>query len=429
VSHSALSAAAGDCLFVGIGVSVYDDQQWQPLEGVAQGVVKLAARLEQQGYLTYLLQSPKRQEIVDVLESRATLKEAGFKGPIVLVWSGHGDLVNETLALITRDTPSGAGKEDSAYRPDGLVAFLAESGSVDSLVIIDACWAGAGSTALLKRHIQELERRTLAGQEPAYAGIVSARGYERARDGAFLTELLELLENGPADVEPGLYDVHWSSHSASVPVGALLDTIARKRRGREQHPRTWLFGSSKIKFPNPRFDPEAPAQLVDDQARLARGEVALGEELVETPASAALIGRLAEGHPGLWLVTGAAGTGKSSCLAYAAARAPRPAVSLQAVSGIRELAAATAEAKGGRPILLDALDEAPPRERPGIIDLAYGWSRTRFVAVARRTPTDADATGSFAGAEQVIDVGAPEWQGDAIERYVLERLEHADGAH
>jgi hypothetical protein len=323
-----------------------------------------------------------------------------------------------------RDTPAGAGKEVAAYRPAWLVAFLADCGSVDSLVIIDACWAGTGSAELLLRSIRELEGTTAPGEEPAYACLVSARGYERARDGAFLADLLQLLEQGPVDVEPGAYDVLWSPTSPTVPLGALLDTISRKRRGRGQHPRWWLSGSSRIRFGNPRFDPAAPARLVEDQVRVVRGDEAAGEEHVATPASTALLARVAEDRAGLWFITGSAGAGKSTCLALAAAMSGRSVIRLRADDGIATLAATVSEAPGDV-VFVDALDEAPPRDRLGIVDLAYGWARTRFVAVAQRSTPDDD---SEAGAERVIDMSDPEWQGDAIERYVVQRLEGANGA-
>lgn len=415
-----LAAGKGDRLFLGIAVCEYRDSGWQRLEGARKGVDELREVLDADGYVASVVNDPTREEMVGVLMQGGSLREAGFTGPAVLVWSGHGDALGESLALIARDTPASvAGKENISVSPQGLVSFLSESGSRDSLVIIDACSAGAGDADLLAAHIKKLEGSTWPDGDPLLACVVSCKGYERARDGGFVSELVELLRHGPIGLEPGDFDVMWGRQRKTVPIAAVLEAVERKARGGSdpgQHPRAWCSPSSKIGFRNPLFDEQADPGLVDDSVRAVRGQSPQSAGLVETPASVALAQRIAERRPGLWVLTGGPGAGKSSCLAQAASALPGQVLELWAGSGLARLSRQVAEAPAELALALDALDEAPANELDGLLDLATASASRRFVVVSTR------GSESAAVAERVIDVGSSQWRGDAIRRYVAERL-------
>ena len=415
-------------LFLGIAVTEYDDGNWATLSGALNGVTTLKSLLDNDGYETRMLTNPRREELLEMLNGSGELKSAGFKGPFVLVWSGHGEVMDEALALILRDTPHlDPGKRNGAYRAGELIHFLVESGSNDSVVIIDTCAAGAADAELFIKHLRGLETKTWPGQQPRLACVVSCKAYEQAEDGAFLAELIELLTEGPGDVDLGAHALVWGPSSDAVPLPSVFHAIEKRAR-RDTHPRTWSAGSSDISFPNPGFDPKSQPALVDDRIRQVRGEPPQPPGLVETPAAGLLLERIVSGAPGLWVLTGGPGVGKSSCLGYVAETTNIDFVLLQARLGVEHLAGAVAVEKPLTAVALDALDEVPARERAGIVELATGWSRTRFVTVSTRTETAFDESGRaaaerlIAGAARTIDLGDPRWQGDAIARYVAERL-------
>ncbi|MET0558333.1 MAG: hypothetical protein ABW065_06650 [Solirubrobacterales bacterium] len=421
----------GKGLFLGVAVTEYDDAGWQPLAAAAQRVVALKELLEGQGYRAEIVSSPSRADLVEELRSRRAMRDEGFQGPAVLVWTGHAEVLDDALSLIVRDTPSNGAKSDFAYRAGGLVSFLADAGSTDSVVILDTCASGKADAELFLKHFAELEGSTWAGQHPSFACIVSCKSRERAEDGAFLGELIDLLANGPGDLDLGIHAVAWGAGCDSVPLSSLFPAIAKRKRN-GPHPRTWLAGSSDISFPNPNFDPEAGAALVSDRVREVQGKAPLAETLVETPAATHLIARSAEGNPGLYALTAGPGFGKSSCLSYLAAHSEGEVLLLQAGLGVEALAARVAGLPVTTTVALDSLDEASGRERSRIVALAAGWALTRFVVVASRTESAFDEAGRSAAAEligrasKVIDLEDADWQGDALSRYLVDRLSRID---
>ncbi len=417
---------SGVCIAIAIGE--YDDPKWKRLEGALQAAEHVTRLMAAAGYKTELVRNPSRREVLDVLTQRERLHKSGFSGPLVMLWTGHGKVIADELALIVRDTPATTGLEDFAYGPKGLVSFAFDCGSRDSLLIIDTCSAGAGDLAAIEATIRRLERATWPGRQPAFACIVSCKGYEKARDGAFLAELLKVLSRSPDVWDSGPFDVYWTPARQTIPLAAVIDRIGRGQ-GSDQHPRGWSEGSSDICFPNPAFDPTSGPALVDDRLRQVRGQAASVDFLVATPAAEALAHRVDDG-PGLWTITGAPGSGKSSCLAWAAMQWADRVLLISARLGLDAVVAAVGRASGDAAILLDSLEEAPPREREALVYLVQAWSRSRFVSVAARPPllhmASNERTARILGdAEAVVDVGSSEWLGDAISRYVTDRLREA----
>lgn len=423
-----MTVAENGGFFLAVAVSEYEDEGWdQPLSGALQSATKLEQILKEEGYSTELVPSPSYGVLAKIFAEREAAAASGSSNPAVLVWTGHAAVHDEALSLAVHDTPSGPGMGPLTYRAGDLASFLANLGSTDWVIIIDSCSAGAGDAEIFVNNLNRLERTSKSGRQPAFGCIVSCKSYEDAVDGAFLAELVELLRRGPVDVEPGPHDSMWSPNQEAVPIASVLQAIERKRRT-GSYPRGTLVGASDITFSNPRFDPAVGPGLVDDGARMARGEEPLQVDLIETPAASFLLDRLGTGKPGLLAIIGGPGTGKSSCLSYVETRSRADLLLLQARSGIESLASTVATAAPATTIALDALDEASTSEHGGIAALATGWARTRQVIVATRTASARNASGRtaaielLAGAELVIDLSEARWQGDAIEKYVRDRL-------
>jgi Caspase domain len=414
--------------FVGIAVAEYDDDGWAWLDRALEGVTALGDLLDGRGFESRTVESPTRDEWADELQQLAALGQNGFEGPLILLWSGHGEVLGEGLALMLRDTPAAEPrKSQHAFRAGDLVARLGETGSMDSLVIIDSCSAGAADRDLFLGQLKQLEETTWHGQGPVFGCLVSCKGYEQVEDGAFLAQIVEVLRDGPGDLDIGIFGPLWSKKSHAVPLVAVAQAIEARGSAGGTHPRGWISPSSRIAFPNPLFDPSLPAGTVDDGIREVRGEGRRPSLLVETPAAVVIGDAVGADAEGLWMLTGGPGSGKSSCLRLARERSAEGLAVLSAADGVEALATGIAAQQGAHAVAIDGLDEAPARERAEIVDLATGWSRDRLVVVATRS-TGADAAAfSIARrlgerATRVIDLDSSEWLGDAIYRYVLERL-------
>lgn len=427
-----MATAASTGLFLGVAVAEYDDS-WVELGEAMKGVSGLEQLLASHGYATQLVPNPTREKLLEELEALTAMRGQGFEGPLVLVWSGHGEALGGALALILKDTPTAEpGKRLQAYPAGQLVSLLQEAGSKDSAVIIDTCSAGAADRDLFLEHLRRLEETTWKGQGPRLACVVSCKAYEKAADGAFIGQLVELLRDGPGDLDLGAHALLWGSSSNAVPLQSVFYAIDKRSGEDDTHPRTWASGSSDISFPNPRYDPKAGAALVDDRIREVRGEPLRPSSLLETPASEELAAGVERGEAELWLLTGGAGAGKSSCLQLVRESLGDRIVVHPARLGVDGLATRIAAAPKEAAIAIDALDEAPARERAEIVELATGWSHGRFVVIATRAESGADdATRALAKrlaerARKVIDLDQARWQGDAIHRYVIERLREFD---
>lgn len=415
--------------FVGVAVAMYDDPAWACLDRALKGVTELGDLLDGRGFESRTVESPTRDEWTDELQQLAGLGQNGFEGPLIIVWSGHGEVLSDAaLALILKDTPAAdPAKSQHAFRAADLVARLEETGSRDSLIIIDSCSAGAADRDLFLGQLKQLEETTWDGRGPRLACLVSCKGYEQVEDGAFLGQLVELLRDGPGDLDVGDFALLWGRNSHAVPLGAVLQAIEERGSADGTHPRSWTSRSSRISFANPLFDPGAGPALVDDSIREVRGEGRRPSLLIETPAGVTIGDAVADGDEGLWMLTGGPGSGKSSCLRLARERSGEDLAVLSAADGVEALATKIAAKQGTRAVAIDGLDEAPARERAEIVDLATGWSRDRLVVVAMRSTGADAATLSIARrlgerATRVIDLDSAEWLGDAIYRYVLERL-------
>jgi tetratricopeptide (TPR) repeat protein len=250
-------------------------------------------------------------------------RETGAAKPAIIVWSGHGVLIDDELRLalcdldldveqVTRD----ARALRRGVSAETLVDDAVASGADQILVIIDACHAGDA----VGRGLEKTLRRWAAASAPPgrakWFGIMASCRRDETSDGGgpLLTALTEVLRSGPATTE---YRSAWSAHNALVSGPDLLAALGERWRGEGQTPVPAALGTGRPVFPNPRHVPGAPARLVEHLVLAARG-VGYQEEGWFFTGRKEVLGRivawLEAGGAGLFLVTGPAGCGKSAVL-------------------------------------------------------------------------------------------------------------------
>ncbi len=316
--------------FVAVATAHFEDPLFEPLPGVMEEVAGLrrwlcdAARLGERAFTTApehepLQNDPSRSEVEEVLREPAR-PWTDADAAVVLV-TGHGYRAHGHHWLVLSRTDA-TRLRTTALRTGDVIGWLAETGVRHLLLIVDVCFAGASMgdvaafdteipatwvvlpsamkgeravTGALSRAITKAVDKLAGGQGAKYG--LRARYFTVEQ---FLTAVQEFL--GPAQrVEPlhggqsrgphlCLPNPHYVS-PALVPVQPRRHELALPARDLQTH---W----------NPRSRGVATAAESD---WLFTGRAALMRELVAITA--------ADAEPGVTLVTGAAGCGKSAVLA------------------------------------------------------------------------------------------------------------------
>ncbi len=142
--------------------------------------------------------------------------------------------------------------------------------------------------------------------------LASCLAVETARDGLFGQRLRRVLESGP--VIPELR-VRWSPHSRYVRGDDVCDAVLKEWGSDVQTPDFSSRGNAWWMFPNPLYIPGAPEQVVEHLLRAARSGPRLEARSWFTGRTAEVnqvVGWVRSGRPGIYVITGSAGTGKSA---------------------------------------------------------------------------------------------------------------------
>ncbi|MGY3063910.1 hypothetical protein ACVWZD_008208 [Streptomyces sp. TE3672] len=250
-------------------------------------------------------------------------RETGAAKPAIIVWSGHGVLIDDELRLalcdldldveqVTRD----ARALRRGVSAGTLVNDAVASGADQILVIIDTCHAGDAVGRGMEKALRRWEVMSTPPGQVKWLGIVASCRRNETSDGSgpLLTALAEVLRDGPSTTE---YRSAWSARNELVGGPDLLAALAERWRGEGQTPVPATLGTGLPVFPNPRHVPGAPARLVEHLVLAARG-VGYREEGWFFTGRKEVLGRivawLAADEAGLFLVTGPAGCGKSAVL-------------------------------------------------------------------------------------------------------------------
>jgi tetratricopeptide (TPR) repeat protein len=301
--------------FVGIGVDHYASEELPDLQWPAADVRRVHELLRDY-YQGDPLVDPTEREVDAHL--RAIAKEDVRGGTVIAVWSGHGVPPPRGSGLRLLVVDSTQGRARAGYSPGDVLAACVDTGASQILLIVDTCYAGAAlvDIADAAADLEGLSDDAIAGR---WIGVLAACSpLVTADDGVFADQLCRVLEHGPA-TRAG-YHQAWSVRNRLVTGHAVCQAVLEEWPSRiEPTPRyrSDTTGKSFGMVPNPLWRPDAPAVVVEHLLLAARGGADPAERSWFT-------GRILEVNevvswvtgqaPGLRVVTGSAGTGKSTIL-------------------------------------------------------------------------------------------------------------------
>lgn len=304
---------SGDGLFLGVGVDHYVDPYLVDLPGSADEV-RAIADLVGDHFGIHVLRDPDEAAIVEELRANAG-HFSDDAGAAVLMWSGHGipGAGSNSLRLLAHDSRN----EPS----DGLDAVevatrVAATGASQILMIIDTCYAGNAVDAV--KQVENYFRDNPPVGDWCWFGLLAACGPEKVRQHQLARQLERLLKEGPSPEGPHGEDIRrrWSTHHRLIRGDDLWDALIKQwdHSTAETEPRFTSTGDARPFIRNPLWS-------------MAAGPIPVAAILTGLPSVAAFFGREAElanvvgwlegKRAGLYVVTGAAGSGKSALLTQA----------------------------------------------------------------------------------------------------------------
>ncbi|MFD5551392.1 caspase family protein, partial [Streptomyces goshikiensis] len=298
-------------------VEHYQSGRFRQLTGATEQMRELCELLEERGYGTTVVEDPECSAVNKPLGDWARKWRAtGGHGPAVVLWSGHGVLDDGELRLIVRDTvdPEFDGEVHSA----NLLASTASlSGADQVLLLIDTCHAGAGVVPSLKKALDRLSQRNLPPGRWAWFGVIaSCRPQEKAEAGGVLLDAFaRVLREGPRTDE---YRHEWSRRNGQVSGNTVIQAVLAEWPSEVGHrPLNAMTGRDRLMFANPLRAAATEPELVEHLVQAARG-AAPDDEGWFFSGRRRVLGEITEWlearRPGLFLVTGSAGSGKSAVL-------------------------------------------------------------------------------------------------------------------
>ncbi|NCA71231.1 MAG: tetratricopeptide repeat protein [Sphingobacteriia bacterium] len=296
-------------VFLGIGVSAYEDSSLLPLPKAAEDVQSLAQYLEShRSFQAVPFVNPTENDARNVLKHQLKTGCLSTGSVVVLLWSGHGEPLPEGgLHLIARDTEPGSAPELTASH---LASYLARCGATQVLLLIDTCFSGSG--VLEAQRIVDHVQGEGTTSKVWFGVLAASRDSERARDGILVARLMRLLEHGPS---LSALQRRWSAHNEGVRGDDVMDAVVKEWTDTSQHPKVAGCGDAWPMFPNPRFDPDASEQIVEHLRLAAEGRAPAEEGFYFTGRKAPLaelVDWVHTGEAGVFVLTGPAGCGKSA---------------------------------------------------------------------------------------------------------------------
>lgn len=289
--------------FVGVAATAYDDPGLPSLPDVMPELELLDSLLGQGEGL--ILRSPTRAELLGQLDRLRPNAEA-----LVLVWRGHALPSPDGPRLLLRD---GVGDRAVAGVPVTEIGRICtRSGAAQILFVLDTCTAGMVvdvSSAFVGRMAEPSSQDSL----PVWLGQLESRqpvGDES--DGRLTRSVCKLLTDGPRSPELAR---RWSPHNRLIRGDDLANAVLQQWEGSGPFPRFTSTGSPWWMLPNPLYRPHVSTEAVGDLLRAARGSAGPQEGSWFTGRASevdTVVGWMRSGRPGLHVITGAPGSGKSA---------------------------------------------------------------------------------------------------------------------
>jgi WD40 repeat protein len=238
-----------------------NEPQLEDLAGVDEDVARVAALFEGMGYtriLPHLAREPRSRDLLRDLEEWLTHPERSEEDVLVIYYAGHG-LRHPKLRghyLMCHDSridrPTG-----TCVKSADLAGLLASSPVRHVLLMVDTCYAGAG-TAEMAVITHDLADSREENDEGPWL-LAAARAREQAVDHAFVAALEHALKISRAGMRQPYLD--------PVELTGRIDAFLR-----EHHPhQSARCSATDVRvpppfFPNPEYRSGLPSNLIDLQA-------------------------------------------------------------------------------------------------------------------------------------------------------------------
>src|SRR5664280_1100607 len=299
--------AYGAWLICGHWVDKYDRPPFPEL-GHAVADVELVRSVLDLEILGDPLTDPGESQVRERLTDLAAALPDG--GVLIALWSGHAKTAaNGALRVYAKDSPP---TNLGGFSAADVASACAGSGANQLLLIFDTCFSGAGLPVAGEVAAAVLAETPPEGERVWVGLLTSCRRAETAVDGVFGPRLAALLREGPSDAD---LRRRWSVHNRHVRGDDLCDALVKGWGDDRQQPDYQGRGDAWWMFPNPCFDPGAPGQVVEHLLLAARGGALLDEPSWFSGRVAEVnqvVSWVSSSQPGIRVVTGSAGTGKSA---------------------------------------------------------------------------------------------------------------------
>ncbi|MEO1636580.1 MAG: hypothetical protein AAFS04_16030, partial [Cyanobacteria bacterium J06631_9] len=387
-------------------------------------------------------------------------------GKLIISWTGHGQKnAQGSLSLMGQ-----VGEHDmEVLSPQKLGEWAVRTGAQQTLILLDTCYSGSGLLDVLGMAKAVKDGRR-SGGTTWFSVVAASRSTQKAREKALLSALQHLLAKGPERPSIG-----WERKRKYVRGADLVQTLLSNWNESRQTAQAISTGPSREFIHNPLNDQQI-AEPVEQLLFAARG--GSGTTSFFTGRESALceiVTWLADDYPGMLVVTGPPGSGKSAVIGrIVSLSSPREREKLLAQETIPaqldpgaesidlhlhargmtvELAAAElahqlrledeaglygvlAEArrvKTKRPlkVVCDALDEAGSYSEKLAVELLEPLSHEALVIVGTREVTASgqnsliELLGSLAKRVDLSDIPQGTTQQD-VSRYIMRRLQGVD---
>ncbi|WP_329230201.1 caspase family protein [Streptomyces canus] len=184
-------AAPGRRFLIAVGVGAYADAGIDDLPGVPRDVARVRELLERMDYMVALpeLAADPGKDLAERIEDWVLETDLGPRDAVFVYFAGHGvKAADRRHYLLCADSRSG--RYTTALASEDLCRPLMTSSVGHLLVVLDTCYAGAGTEDIAKLAAE------LASLQRGAAGrwmMAAARGKERARENAFVEALSHAL--------------------------------------------------------------------------------------------------------------------------------------------------------------------------------------------------------------------------------------------
>jgi hypothetical protein len=165
-----------------------------------------------------LLEDPTLAELEEAVET-AVKRAVSARATLVFAFIGHAETdisrTSRPLFLLPRDGSAAAPKSKTAYEIGHRLGEM-DLGGLDGLILIlDTCHAGAGVRDVIKSGLDLKDQVRLE--------LLAGTYLREARNGCFSQSLIDLMENGQADLSTDYLEIRHAANAAADTCRAVQD--------------------------------------------------------------------------------------------------------------------------------------------------------------------------------------------------------------